>query len=415
MKKLLLSLFAVFTASFATAQTAIWEEDWSGWTEHVKAVLEDVNDNYTFTGTVTNTDGSFKSGTTLYDEALAGGAAPELLIAKNGGAFSAVVELGDKTGDMTLTFKSNKALTVTVQGGTIGENQGSGNDYSYPINATSATLTITFSNTLSSNARFDNVKLFQGEGKKVAGLSWGTSARTVTIDANDNVFPTLSNENNLPVTYASSVDSVATIDAEGVITLLAAGKTEISASFEGNDEYEASTVKYTLTVKPAPAPTQDVTVAEALAIIAGLEDNATTDQTYNVTGYVVGEPDFQRKDDQTLYGNVNFTMADAANGTELLTVYRAKNIGNENFTEETISTLKEGDKVVVFGKLQKYGSGDSYTPELKNCYLLSINGETLVKGIAAEQESQAVFDLSGRRVEKAQKGIYIVNGKKVAF
>ena len=31
----------------------------------------------------------------------------------------------------------------------------------------------------------------------------------------------------------------------------------------------------------------------------------------------------------------------------------------------------------------------------------------------AQPGQKAVFDLQGRRVEKAQKGLYIVNGKKV--
>ncbi len=33
--------------------------------------------------------------------------------------------------------------------------------------------------------------------------------------------------------------------------------------------------------------------------------------------------------------------------------------------------------------------------------------------ISPEEEKAAVYDLSGRRVEKMQKGIYVINGKKV--
>ena len=417
MKKFLrLSFVALMAmvANVAFAENVIWQEDWSTWTEKVKAVLDGVNDNYTFTGTVTNEDGSFKSGTTLYNETLAGGEAPELLIAKSGGSFAATIDLGGKTGDMTLTFKSNKALTVTVEGGTIGENAGSGNDYMYTINATAATLKITFTNSLSTNARFDSAKLFQGEGKLPAGLSWGTSARTVTLGADDNVFPELANANNLPVTYSSSETSVATIAADGAITLVAEGQTVIKAEFAGNDEYEAASVQYTLTVKPAPAPTQDVTVAEALAVIEGLADGATTDQTYNVTGYVVGTPDFQRNGEGALYGNVNFEMADEANGTTTLTVFRCKNIGNVAFTEETISDLKEGDKVVVYGQLQKYKSGETITPEIKNCYLVSINGVTAINNITAAKVNvnAPMYNLAGQQVGKNYKGIVIQNGVK---
>ncbi len=45
---------------------------------------------------------------------------------------------------------------------------------------------------------------------------------------------------------------------------------------------------------------------------------------------------------------------------------------------------------------------------------LFFGGETTgIEGVEAENDTQAIFDLSGRRVQNAQKGIYIVNGKKV--
>ncbi len=45
---------------------------------------------------------------------------------------------------------------------------------------------------------------------------------------------------------------------------------------------------------------------------------------------------------------------------------------------------------------------------------LFFGGETTgIEGVETENDTQVIFDLSGRRVQKAQKGIYIVNGKKV--
>ena len=38
---------------------------------------------------------------------------------------------------------------------------------------------------------------------------------------------------------------------------------------------------------------------------------------------------------------------------------------------------------------------------------------TGITGIDADENANTIFDLSGRRVQKAQKGVYIVNGKKV--
>ena len=76
--------------------------------------------------------------------------------------FSATIELGSNTVDMTLSFKCNKNLTVTVEGGSIGTNTGSGNDYVYAITGATGSLKITFTNGLTSNARLDNINFRDG-------------------------------------------------------------------------------------------------------------------------------------------------------------------------------------------------------------------------------------------------------------
>lgn len=375
-----MGLLVLFTGQ-AFAEDIIWSEDWSSVSDF-KVDPSGFNSNYTFGGTVLNDDGSFKSGTTFFNEKLAGGEAPELLVAKSGGFFAAKVNLNGKSGDMMLAFKCNKNITVTVEGATLGEQNVTGYDYLYPVTVTGGTseITITFTQSQSSNARLDNIKLYQGTAKKPAGLSWGKATTTLIIG--QEVTLVLSNENQLPVTFTSSDESVATIASDGTITLIAAGKTTLTASFDGNDEYEAETASVEVTVKeeggdtPGPGTETDINVAKALEIISGLEDGKTTSDTYNVKGYVVGTPDFQRKTDGTLYGNVNFTMGDNASANDLLTVYRAKYFGNVNFTEETINSLKDGDEVIVTGKLQKYVKNGETTPELTSCYITSINGKT---------------------------------------
>ena len=90
-------------------------------------------------------------------------------------------------------------------------------------------------------------------------LKWSATSATATVGADDNEFPTLTNTNDVAVSYTSSTPATATIDAStGAITLVAAGTTTISAFYEGGDDagegkvYAAKTVSYTLTVKPAP-------------------------------------------------------------------------------------------------------------------------------------------------------------------
>ena len=122
---------------------------------------------------------------------------------------------------------------------------------------------------------------------------------------------------------------------------------------------------------------EEVNVAKAVEIVNALENGKTTEDVYQVKGIIVGAPDFQRDKDNKLYGNVNFTMSDGDGSTALLTVFRAKDLENVNFTEETINRIKAGDKVVVQGKLQKYVKDEVVTPELTSGYLISVNaGET---------------------------------------
>ncbi len=48
-----------------------------------------------------------------------------------------------------------------------------------------------------------------------------------------------------------------------------------------------------------------------------------------------------------------------------------------------------------------------------NAFLSFEDVITAINGIAAEQAKQEIYNLAGQRVEKAVKGIYVINGKKV--
>ena len=161
-----------------------------------------------------------------------------------------------------------------------------------------------------------------------------------------------------------------------------------------------------------PTVIQEINVAKALDIISGMENAATSAEEYKVKGFVVGDPDFQRKADGTLYGNVNFVIADTKGGTSTLTIYRAKSFDNQNFTEETITSLKADDEVVLQGVLKKYVKDDVVTPELVNCYLISVNNTTGIKDVKANELQGTIYNLAGQRVDNVTKGIYIQNGKK---
>ncbi len=92
-----------------------------------------------------------------------------------------------------------------------------------------------------------NINIFANI-KEDAGLAYSVANYTATI-GEENEFPTLTNPNGLDVTYSSTNESVATIDNEGNITLVAAGQATIKAASEETDEYKAGQASYMLVVK----------------------------------------------------------------------------------------------------------------------------------------------------------------------
>lgn len=403
-KILRFSMMAVLAlvANIGFAQTTIlWQEDFSSY--KANDVPNGGTYNYACEG----------SGTKVYAQNLAGGDAPELLVSKQGGSFSATVALNGVSGQLTLTYKTNKDfIKATVENATAGDLVKTGNDVSLPITvaAGTASITIKIANpSTSTNARLDNIKLFQGVGKKAPGLSWGTATRTVTIGAEDNEFPTLTNTYNLAVKYSSDDPDVAAIDATtGEITLGIAGKANITAEFEGNDEYEAAKVTYELTVKAASTvnikntPETAYTVAKALELInagEGLEANVY------VKGQITNIQDVDTGD----FGNATYTISDDATAANALLIYRGYYYDKGKFTSK--DQIKVGDVVVVYGKLVKFY--EKFEMNSGN-HIYSINGVVSgVDNITVDKNVDApAYNVAGQRVNDAYKGIVVKNGKK---
>lgn len=368
MRKILLTIVAMIaTVCNVMAEEVLWSEDFSAYAK------DDVP-----------TGGAFSyacvgAGTKIYEDKMAGGTAPELLIAKNSGSFSATIAVNGITGELTLSYNANyDRISVTATGATVGEKVFIGTSATIPvtIEAGATSITLTFTNTNSSNVRFDNVKLAQGQGKKAAGLSWGTASRSVTLGSEGNVFPTLSNVYNLPVTYASDNTEVATIDASGNVTILTAGKANISATFEGNEEYEAQTVSYELTVKESiigNTPETAYTTTEALALI---EAGAGLDEAVYVKGAITKIDEVDTGD----YGNATYYISD---GTNELEIYRGYGLGGKKFT--AADEIKVGDDLIVYGKLVDYKGTKEMTSGSK---IYSINGVTGIKDITLDASSK---------------------------
>lgn len=172
------------------------------------------------------------------------------------------------------------------------------------------------------------------------------------------------------------------------------------------------TATYTIvTVEHAGTEADPFTVADALVLIDALANGATTSETYYVKGVVVGTPDIQKKDDGTFYGNANFDIADDANGSTL-TAYRLKGLENSNI--ESSDYIKEGDAVILKGQLQKYVKGDTVTPEIMNGYIYSLTSvPTGINAAKVANKAAVIYNAAGQLLSAPQKGVNIIDGKKV--
>ena len=163
-------------------------------------------------------------------------------------------------------------------------------------------------------ANFDGNDDFRPAGAKyilnvtewlATGLAWKigddlVATATVTLGADDHIFPQLANPNALDVTFSSTDPTVATIDDAGHVEPLSAGTTTIQASFSGNSNYKAETVEYELTVNPALPKTYTLT----LHIATEPDDGTAEIDLFKTLDFEVSDDDpdndFVKYDGETL-------------------------------------------------------------------------------------------------------------------
>ena len=161
-------------------------------------------------------------------------------------------------------------------------------------------------------------------------------------------------------------------------------------------------------------------VPEALAAINALEDGGYSATEVYVKGKVVKVTTNQANFEK--YGNLNYLISENGEDANTITVYSGDGLKGEKFSG--IDALKQGDEVIVYGKLQKYVKNDNVTPEIaKGNYLYSLNGKTepggggggettgtgtLENPLTATQAYDAVAAMEGGAVSESD---YYVKGK----
>lgn len=163
---------------------------------------------------------------------------------KSGDKYNLAVEGGYLAGaSKSLTTNSTAtAATITIDNNVTKVSFG---DYWIQYNASSPRFCC-----YNSNQTAIQLYILPGNGKAAAGLAFAETAVT-TYTGEEFTAPVLSNPNNLTVAWTSSNTEVATVDAEGKVTVKGLGTTTITAASEETEEFRAGSASYTLTVVAA--------------------------------------------------------------------------------------------------------------------------------------------------------------------
>ena len=217
-----LALLAFFIPSMiavgqAPVNTVLWEETWGTFSSQVTPSEYNFNGTTVYGG-ATLTYAQSSTSTKLYDDVLAGGTTPELLLSKSNQTWTISNIPTGQASEMTLTFLSNKTtfnVTSSTNGITI-----SGSQKSWTISATSSVTSfdLTIKNTGSSNARIDNISLkvkTAGGGSQLTPSDLAITNSPVTLN-----FDLYNNNTAQTISYTTSGTGTVSVDANDYVTVV---------------------------------------------------------------------------------------------------------------------------------------------------------------------------------------------------
>lgn len=189
------------------------------------------------------------------------------------------------------------------------------------------------------------------------GTAAGSLSATVTADG--------SAISGASFTWSSSDPDVATIDANGTVTLVAAGTTTITASYAGDDTYAASSATYELTVTDStPYEGGDITFDATV-------DIGTSPLTKNEVNFTCSNGALDNVSEYRLYANSTTTFSlsqDIINkGYKITSIVFTDVEGYlvSNFSNPTISPTVANGGVSNWNKDEKTWTGEATSVSFK--------------------------------------------------
>lgn len=293
-----------------------------------------------FTGTVgaggfNNADGSNATDETWTATVNSGAASQCAKLGTSSKASEFTTAAIKMTGDGSLTFEAagwgtgTNTLTVTATGATLdGDTEitltnGEWESYTVAISGAQGEVVITFAG---KRGFIDEIKVTNEKASVLSDpeLSYDQTALSA-VKGEPFTAPTLNNPHGLTVTYTSSKETVATVDANtGAVTLVGEGETTITASFEGNSTYKKGSASYTLTVTVPEIPLEDNDDRFAL-----VEDYSTL-----------------KVGDQVVLVGILAVEANEENGTEASTTYYGMSTNQKTNNREAVAVTHNADGTI---------------------------------------------------------------------
>ena len=266
------------------------------------------------------------------------------------------------------------------------------------------------------------------------------SVQTESVDINGTPTATFTTNSDGEVTYESSEESVATIDSEGKITIVGRGHTTITANVAETETYLPDSKSFKLTVTEegyveAVFAYNDEDIRGQGAPETGAELTATRNNVLTLNANKA----YAKADDThiKIYGSkfdkaeegeeptladpsyIKLSVPEGYFITDIVFTATGKDyikewvdqFGTAATVSDATATWKgEQTEVVLTNQATSQARIKTITVTYYNTEEVGISTVT-----ASTQADAAVYDLSGRRVSRTQKGIYIVGNKKIAI
>lgn len=275
---------------------------------------------------------------------------------------------------------------------------------------------------------------------KAAGLSWSKSSYNVEAGS-EFTSPTFTKETTAAVTFTSDNKSVATVDADGVISLAGGvGTATITASSEKNDTYDAGTASVSITTYAVETYSLASKVASGkkyilVANVDGAYYYAVTVAQGSSYGYLYKDEATVDGDDlKAITGNEitvtgedgAYTLTDALGRKIWMdSSHNSFQLGGTNsdglgetwsiaFAADGTVTITNVDRQKYIQYSTKYSSYGSYNTESGVLpYLYEVKSETAIKDVkkADEATDGVKYNILGQKVGENYNGLVISNGK----